>query len=61
MEGMEDQRGLLGTKSKCSPRPPPDIHITFGQKMDRDHLQRLPRPHTDSVWDVRYMVGKKIS
>jgi hypothetical protein len=29
---MEDQRGWLGTKSKCSPRPPLDIHITFGPR-----------------------------
>jgi hypothetical protein len=41
MEGKEDQRGWLGTKSKCSPRPPPGIHVTLGPKMERDQDQHV--------------------
>ena len=41
MEGMEDQRSWLGTKSKCSSRPPPGHHVTLGPKMERDQVQHV--------------------
>ena len=76
MEGMEDQRSWLGTKSKCSSRPPPGHHVTLGPKMERDQVQHVleaglglqksidlwwtPRSHTDLDWAVQVLYGKII-
>lgn len=76
MEGMEDQRRWLGTKSKCSSRPPPGHHVTLGPKMERDQIQHVleagfglqksidlwwtPRSHTDSDWAVQVLRGNLI-
>ena len=71
MEGMEDQRSWLGTKSKCSSGPPPGHHVTLGPKIERDQVQHVleagfglqksidlwwtPRSHTDSDWGVQVL------
>jgi hypothetical protein len=41
MEGIEAQRGWLGTKSKCSLRPPLGHHVTFGSKMERNQGKHI--------------------